>query len=89
MVILLTGGASLRQSAGLEAAKRVRSQNIRIIAIGTSSNVTLNDLRAISSAPHRRDEDYFSTADGEGLAQRLATTVCDRPTSATAGRDGR
>ena len=84
MVILLTGGAPPPQSAGREAARRVRSQDIRIITVGTSSSVAVDVLMTMSSEPHEPDKDYFTTVDGDRLTQTLATAVCAKSTT-TAG----
>ena len=91
VILLLTNGGAAEQTGARETAAEVKAADIRIISVGMSTSVSVNDLLEMSSEPHRPEEDFFTAIDFDRVAQqldRLVTAACLTPATAAAKGDG-
>ena len=82
IAIVLTDGKSTRLvNKTIPYAEEARADGIKIIVIGITNKVDLNEVRSMSSFPHEEERDYFLAMDFNSLgkiADDITDTTCGK-----------
>ena len=79
VVIVITDGYSTKGLNPLPEAKLLRDGGVRIISVGVTNKIRLNELIAMSSPPRKYNEDYFevpSTETLNAIVSKVAGAAC-------------
>jgi hypothetical protein len=74
--------ANQGQSTTLTEAQAAWNAGIKVVAIGSTSEVDLTELQSISSAPHQANVNYFTVSSPSALST-IATAVTNSALTGT------
>ena len=76
VAVLITGGVStIEQNDTIPNAQDLHRDGIRVICIGIGDGANEDELSAISSPPHKKDQNYFIWSDFSSLTEFTITLV--------------
>ena len=76
VAVLITGGVStIDQNETIPNAQDLHRDGTRVICIGIGDGISEDELSAISSPPHKKDQDYFIRSDFSSLTEFTSILV--------------
>ena len=82
VVLVITDGVPFpdeKRQPALDAAKRAQDNGIVMFAVGITNKIEEDVLKALSSAPRKLDQNYFSSPDFanlDGMINLVAKETC-------------
>ena len=82
VVVVISDGHATEGFGPFDEAERLRKDNVRMISVGITDRINEEELKEMSSPPHKLNEDYYEVPSTETLnavVSRVATSACTKP----------